>query len=686
VPVSIFSQDRVRIVISQNNTNITQTGGIIQTNIPGAQDKLHGLQAGQFVELEVGDTGCYIQADKPVGVCSFLSSQTSWFAQCWVPAIEQTVFSAQIAPFITDNYFPAYPPPEHYALVCTSTGTKENTKVSIGGAPPTDLTGGNWIDNPAANMSFYTMPLDNDTASYTFTNQAGLIILCYAFGHGFSYYYLAGSATRNLDVAFYVNDIHYQELDAEFFCINNFRFRAEVENLGVAIDSIKWYLNNVEEIVSNPYLWDKTLAGNNYVVKLMVYPNGREPRVLEGNLHVNPHVTATPVPAPGGAVNIADTCAKIGTQLTLIATPANGYDFVNWTNGATVLGTNETLTVTVSEDLNLNANFKSNAPNTVLITLLANPTKGGTVSGGGEHTIGEYVTITATANTDYRFINWTEGGIEVSTDSVYRFTATEDHVLTAHFVKIVCIEITINNDDYGKIGDGIETDCYNEGDTIIIEAIPKDCYRFRNWSVNGVPPVNSADNPYMLIVTEAITLTAHFYALDFDTYTHIFWNNTFMLDRKKLADDGYEVTGCKWFKDGLEETDTRTVNEFSYSLGPKATDLFDFETAIYKWQIHAKNYGALCSSNKVMDNSESGDNKKSSANNLVVYPNPVFSGGLLTITGTENDTPITVYNALGFCMGNYLSKEDITTITLNFPSGVYWIRNGNKITKAVIIK
>jgi len=158
-----------------------------------------------------------------------------------------------------------------------------------------------------------------------------------------------------------------------------------------------------------------------------------------------------------------------------------------------------------------------------------------------------------------------------------------------------------------------------------------------------------------------------------------------MLDRKKLADDGYEVTGCKWFKDGIEETDTRTINEFSYSLGPKATDLFDFETATYKWQIRTKNDGALCSSNKVMDNSESGDNK-SSANHLTVYPNPVVAGTLLTVTGAENNTPISVYNALGVCVGNYLAKEDITTITLNFPSGVYWIRNENKIVKIVVTK
>jgi len=836
VPATHFTRDIVRIVASQNNTNITQIGGILRPDVPGTQPSLDALQAGQFVELEIGSAGCYIQADKPIGVCSFISNcdLTANPVQCWIPAIEQTVFRAQIAPFVPNLTYLE----KHYALICSPTDAKDSTKVSVGGTPFTDLTGGSWIDNAEANMSFYITQLNEDTVPYIFTNQKGLIVLCYASGNPVSsYYYPAGFATRNLDAAFYVSDIHYQELDAEFFCDNNFQFRAEVENMGIEINSLKWYLNNTEETsAQNLYVWNKTLVGGNYTIKLVVYPNIGEPRIMEGNLHVNPHITATPVPEIGGTVNIADTCIKIGAQLTLIATPAPDYVFVNWTNGATVMGTNETLTVTVAEDLNLNANFKSNIPNIVLITLtpnpakggivfgggeytvndtvtitatantgyhfvnwteggtevyteasstftaaedrvlianfemippdivfitlianptgggvasgggeytigdsvtitatansgyrfvnwteggtevyteasstftaaedrvlmanfeiippdivfitlIANPTEGGTVSGSGEYAIEDSITITATANTDYRFVNWTEGEMQISIDSVFTFTATESRNLTANFAKIVCIEITVNNDEYGKIREGIEKDCYNEGDTIIIEAIPKDCYRFKNWSINGMPPMDSTDNPYMLIATEAIILTAHFYALDFDTYTHIFWNNTFMLDRKKLADDGYEVTGCKWFKDGVEETDTRTVNEFSYSLGPKATDLFDFETATYKWQIHAKNYGNLCSSNKSMENPAPGINN--STDNLFVYPNPVFSGVVLTITGTENDTPIFVYNTLGICVGNYLAKEEVTTITLELPSGIYWIKNGVKTAKTVIVK
>ncbi|MCL2311986.1 MAG: IgGFc-binding protein, partial [Firmicutes bacterium] len=76
VPVSHRQRDIVRIVASQNNTNITQAGGTL-LNPMGGQASLTNLQAGQFVELEISlnNNGCYIQADKPIGVCTYLTGQ-----------------------------------------------------------------------------------------------------------------------------------------------------------------------------------------------------------------------------------------------------------------------------------------------------------------------------------------------------------------------------------------------------------------------------------------------------------------------------------------------------------------------------------------------------------------------------------------------------------------------------------
>ena len=272
VPVTHILPNRVRIVISQNNTTINQIiGGVIQTGVPGAQTNPNNLQAGEFVELEIFNTGCYIEADKPVGVCSYLTSVLSSSpAQCWMPATEQIIYKAQIAPFIPNNILSPPYLTDHYALVCTPTDTKESTKVSIGGAPPTQLINGNWIDNIAAEMSFYIMPLTNATASYIFTNQAGFIILGYGSGYASSYYYLAGSAMRELDAAFYANDVHFQDLKDTAFCAGNVNFRAEIEGeLHTDQGRLKWFINGTEEILERDNItWNKTFTSGEYEIRM----------------------------------------------------------------------------------------------------------------------------------------------------------------------------------------------------------------------------------------------------------------------------------------------------------------------------------------------------------------------------------------------------------------------------------
>gem|GEM_PF-2079283 len=61
---------------------------------------------------------------------------------------------------------------------------------------------------------------------------------------------------------------------------------------------------------------------------------------------------------------------------------------------------------------------------------------GGTVSGGGNYKHGGSVTVRATADSDYNFKNWTEGGSVVSNSATYSFNATGSRNLVANFEKI----------------------------------------------------------------------------------------------------------------------------------------------------------------------------------------------------------------------------------------------------------
>ena len=70
------------------------------------------------------------------------------------------------------------------------------------------------------------------------------------------------------------------------------------------------------------------------------------------------------------------------------------------------------------------------------INISANLEEGVEVSGGGNNIVeGTNITVTATAGTGYSFINWTENGIEISTDASYTFTVAQSRSLVANFAK-----------------------------------------------------------------------------------------------------------------------------------------------------------------------------------------------------------------------------------------------------------
>ena len=91
--------------------------------------------------------------------------------------------------------------------------------------------------------------------------------------------------------------------------------------------------------------------------------------------------------------------------------------------------------------------FYSDQP--VNISVTANPSNGGTVSGGGEFTFGETCTVIATPRIGYTFTGWTENEEVVSNELEYSFTAINDRELVANFIHMTVVEIgeseTTNN-------------------------------------------------------------------------------------------------------------------------------------------------------------------------------------------------------------------------------------------------
>ena len=291
VPVSSRGQDIVRIIASENNTVISQTGGLILRG-------RYNLDAGEFLELTIPlfYNGCYIQTNKPVGVCTYLTGSAynggggSDPAQAWLPPIDQMADTALIAPFIPTGTTALH---AHYALVITPTFTKENTKIKIGTEAEQPLSGGVWYDNVNAGISFYTMGLvrSNTSSTYLYTNPAGLILMAYGIGSYESYYYLASSLMQDLTVALYVNDIHYMDLAHEIICTQTpVQFQIKIDgNISTNKDHIKWYINDIEETdARDRFSWEKSfMTAGTYRIKVEVLAaNNKTIRMAETSITV----------------------------------------------------------------------------------------------------------------------------------------------------------------------------------------------------------------------------------------------------------------------------------------------------------------------------------------------------------------------------------------------------------------
>jgi hypothetical protein len=158
-----------------------------------------------------------------------------------------------------------------------------------------------------------------------------------------------------------------------------------------------------------------------------------------------------------------------------------------------------------------------------------------------------------------------------------------------------------------------------------------------------------------------------------------------MLNLNQLALDGYDVTGCRWFRNSKQLLETHTLDEFSYSAGPNSTDLLELEPTYYSFQITTKSSSMwLNSTIKMLTEYEYHYVPLKSG--LFVYPNPVYSGSSFKLEGAKKSSLIEVYNQYGVCVSRTVANEEVETLSLDLPVGVYIIRNDNKAVRITVIK
>jgi hypothetical protein len=192
---------------------------------------------------------------------------------------------------------------------------------------------------------------------------------------------------------------------------------------------------------------------------------------------VTHNITTASFPAIGGTTTGGGAYAA-GASVTVTATPASGYVFVNWTENANEVSATESYQFTASGDRSLVANFDE-----CTLTLAVDPQESGTAtitSGNAKGACNRSVTVLATAKSNYTFDKWSDGNTSASrTVTVTQRTQS----LTATFTGVTHNITTASNPAIG--GSTTGAGAYATGASVTVTATPANGYSFVNWTENG---------------------------------------------------------------------------------------------------------------------------------------------------------------------------------------------------------
>jgi len=150
-----------------------------------------------------------------------------------------------------------------------------------------------------------------------------------------------------------------------------------------------------------------------------------------------------------------------------------------------------------------------------MLTLLAAPPEGGTLSGEGEYTEGTAVLIEAAFNAGYYFIDWTdEDGNTVSDEAVTVIEMpASDVTLFANFA-MTDYTLTLTAQP-GVGGTATGAGIYNFGDQVEVDAIPNEGWHFVNWTDEDGNTVSDEAATVIEMPAGDVTLFANFAMTDY---------------------------------------------------------------------------------------------------------------------------------------------------------------------------
>ena len=224
--------------------------------------------------------------------------------------------------------------------------------------------------------------------------------------------------------------------------------------------------------------------------------------------HINANL-ATPIPNKGisSGLKISKGNASLGLVLLLLLTVSLVFYWSNTKRKNLLVTSLFSLLIFITCSGEEDPIPDAPVDTVVQFTLEVTSQLGGSVSSsGGTYDQGRSISITATPDPEYVFVNWSNG----STDNPVTVLVNSDLSIAANFEKRK-YPLTITIAGEGSVSEeiisaGKSTTEYSSGSIIQLTASPTEGWSFSGWSGT----VSSTENPIQLTVDEAKSITSTF--------------------------------------------------------------------------------------------------------------------------------------------------------------------------------
>ena len=314
---------------------------------------------------------------------------------------------------------------------------------------------------------------------------------------------------------------------------------------------------NVNTTTNEGWQFDNFTTVDGEVVTMPYVIEGEETNiVIVANFHqLEYEVTVTVNPAESGTYTIdpEGPYYYYGDQITVTATPTEGYQFVNFTVNDEVV----TMPYTVTEAVEITANFLEETVNTYTVSVTMNPEGAGTITGAGTFAEGTPIQLNATANDGYTFDYWTIGGENIETNP-YSFELTDNVEVVANFTHIeYTVTVSVSDEAAGTAVLAEEGPFYL-GSVINVNTTVNEGYRFVNFTINNGEAVTM---PYTIAgENTTIAIVANFELIPTYNITVAEVLNGTVTASAETAEEGEEITVTATPAEGYELTALYFVN------------------------------------------------------------------------------------------------------------------------------